>query len=115
MIQNGRPCLLWSKESRGRQDTTHQSRTMATPQVNPNPVAEIVKQVLVEMEPFIERTIMVAVDIAIEAILLQLEKNVLAENERLTKVFDIDMVAQHCRRENVQLYGGGAQDKRENL
>ena len=27
-MQNGRLCLLWSKESRGRQDTTRQSLAM---------------------------------------------------------------------------------------
>ena len=83
----------------------------------PVDVAEIVKQVLVEMEPFIERTIKAAVATAIDAILPQLEKSVLVENERLTKtigdlrsviqsqVFDVDRLAQYSRRENVRLHG----------
>ena len=83
----------------------------------PVDVAEIVKQVLVEMEPFIERTIKAAVATAIDAILPQLEKSVLVENERLTKTigdlrsviqsqaFDVDRLAQYSRRENVRLHG----------
>ena len=83
----------------------------------PVDVAEIVKQVLVEMEPFIERTIKAAVATAIDAILPQLEKSVLGENERLTKTigdlrsviqsqaFDVDRLVQYSRRENVRLHG----------
>ena len=48
-------------------------------------VAEIGRQVQVEMEPFTERTIKAAVATAIDAILPQLEKSVLGESERLTK------------------------------
>ena len=69
------------------------------------------------MEPFIERTIKAAVATAIDAILPQLEKSVLVENERLTKTigdlrsaiqsqaFDVDRLAQYSRRENVRLHG----------
>ena len=47
--------------------------------------AKIVIQVFIEMNPFVERMIKAAVATAIDAILPQLEKSVLAENERLTK------------------------------
>ena len=79
----------------------------------PVDVAAIVKQVLLEMQPFIERTIQAAVATAIEA----MEKSVLGENERLTKTicdlrsviqsqaFDVDRLAQYSRRENVRLHG----------
>ena len=81
----------------------------------PSPVyvAAIVKQVLLEMQPFIERTIQAAVATAIEA----MEKSVHGENERLTKTicdlrsviqsqaFDVDRLAQYSRRENVRLHG----------
>ena len=76
-------------------------------------VEVIVKQVLNEMQPFIERTIQAAVATAIEA----MEKSVLGQNEQLTKticdlrsviqsqVFDVDRLAQYSRRENVRLHG----------
>ena len=72
-------------------------------------ICKIVKQVLIEMEPFIEKTIKSAVATAIDAILPQLEKSVLGENERLTKTigdlhsviqsqeFDADRLAQYSR------------------
>ena len=64
------------------------------------------KQVLIEMEPFIEKTIKAAVATVIDTILPQLEKSVIGENERLTntigylrsviqsQAFDADRLAQ---------------------
>ena len=68
---------------------------------------------VIEMQPFIERTIQAAVATAIEA----MEKSVPGENERLTKTscdlrsviqsqaFDVDRLAQYSRCENVRLHG----------
>ena len=96
-------------KKRSKQTTTQQPVDL-TPVAVPSVVdgrtlidiAVLVKQVLIEMQPFIERTIQAAVATAIEA----MEKSVLGENERLTKTicdlrsviqsqaFDVDRMAQ---------------------
>ncbi len=125
MIIHSRSTTTGTAKKKRSKRTTTQEPVVPTPVAlstafdGPTPVdvAEIVKQVLVEMEPFIERTIKAAVATAIDAILPQLEKSVLVENERLTKTigdlrsviqsqaFDVDRLAQYSRRENVRLHG----------
>ena len=76
-------------------------------------IADTVRQVLAEMEPFIENTIRSAVTTAIGAIVPEIEKSVRAENDQIgqlkaqvqSQAFAHDRLEQYSRRENIRFHG----------